>query len=111
MADSKVASARIGNRFNSTHSSMRLLHLVVALSVFGAASSHLHSQPYAINWHTIDGGGGTSTGGVYSMSGTIGQPDAAVWQSDGYALAGGFWGGTATAERAIYLPVVLRGYP
>ena len=26
----------------------------------------------------IDGGGGTSTGGVYSVSGTIGRPDAAA---------------------------------
>ena len=31
---------------------------------------------YSIDWFTIDGGGGTSTGGVYSVSGTIGQPDA-----------------------------------
>ena len=30
---------------------------------------------YSIDWYTIDGGG-TSTGGVYSASGTIGQPDA-----------------------------------
>ena len=39
-----------------------------------------HAQ-YAIDWHTIDGGGGTSTGGPmigvnYSVSGTIGQADA-----------------------------------
>ena len=34
------------------------------------------AQPYTIDWWTIDGGGGTSTGGVYSVSGTIGQPDA-----------------------------------
>jgi hypothetical protein len=31
---------------------------------------------YSIDWSTIDGGGGTSTGGVYSVTGTIGQPDA-----------------------------------
>jgi hypothetical protein len=30
-----------------------------------------------LDWFTIDGGGGTSTGGVYAVSGTIGQPDAA----------------------------------
>jgi len=47
---------------------------------------------YAINWSTIDGGGGTSTGGVYSVSGTIGQPDAGPTMTNGpYALAGGFW--------------------
>ena len=47
---------------------------------------------YAIPWHTIDGGGGTSTGGVYSVSGTIGQPDAGVTMTNGqYAVTGGFW--------------------
>ncbi|MCW5555875.1 MAG: hypothetical protein KIS67_27425 [Verrucomicrobiae bacterium] len=47
---------------------------------------------YAIPWHTIDGGGGTSTVGVYSVSGTIGQPDADVTMSNGqYTLTGGFW--------------------
>jgi len=50
------------------------------------------SQSYAINWHTIDGGGGTSTGGVYSVCGTIGQPDAAPTMTNGqYSLTGGFW--------------------
>jgi hypothetical protein len=28
------------------------------------------AQPYTLDWFTIDGGGGTSTGGVYSVSGT-----------------------------------------
>jgi hypothetical protein len=47
---------------------------------------------YAIPWHTIDGGGGTSTGGVYSVSGTIGQPDAGVTMTNGqYSVTGGFW--------------------
>jgi len=32
--------------------------------------------PYEITWYTIDGGGGTSTGGPYVLTGTIGQPDA-----------------------------------
>ena len=49
-------------------------------------------QTYSIDWFTIDGGGGTSTGGVYSVSGTIGQPDAGVLTGGPYTLAGGFWG-------------------
>ena len=49
-------------------------------------------QSYAIDWFTIDGGGGTSTGGVYSVSGTIGQPDAGRMTGTTYALDGGFWG-------------------
>jgi hypothetical protein len=52
----------------------------------------LSAQTYAINWSTIDGGGGTSTGGVYSVSGTIGQPDAGGPMTNGvYAVTGGFW--------------------
>lgn len=49
-------------------------------------------QNYTIDWFTIDGGGGTSTGGVYSLSGTIGQPDAGRMTGASYALDGGFWG-------------------
>ena len=47
---------------------------------------------YSIDWHQIAGGGGTSTGGVYSVSGTIGQHDAGVTMTGGiYSLTGGFW--------------------
>ena len=50
------------------------------------------AQSYAIDWHTIDGGGGTSTGGVYSLSGTSGQHDAGGPMTGGaYSLTGGFW--------------------
>jgi hypothetical protein len=50
------------------------------------------AQQYSINWHKIAGGGGTSTGGVYSVSGTIGQHDAGGPMSGGnYSVTGGFW--------------------
>jgi len=50
------------------------------------------AQPYSIDWSTVDGGGGTSTGGVYSVSGTIGQPDAGTAMTGGgYSVVGGFW--------------------
>jgi hypothetical protein len=58
--------------------------------VLSSTSSAL--AQYSIDWHTIDGGGGTSTGGVYSVSGTIGQPDAGGPMTGGqYSLTGGFW--------------------
>ena len=51
-----------------------------------------HAQPYSIDWHKVSGGGGTSTGGVYSVSGTIGQHDAGgPMTGGGYSLTGGFW--------------------
>jgi hypothetical protein len=51
------------------------------------------AQPFSIDWSTIDGGGGTSTGGVYSVSGTIGQPDANQQPMTGgnFSVTGGFW--------------------
>ncbi len=50
------------------------------------------AQQYSIDWYKVSGGGGTSTGGTYQVSGTIGQPDAGVAMTGGsYSLTGGFW--------------------
>jgi hypothetical protein len=68
---------------------------------------------YAIDWHTIDGGGGTSTGGVYAVSGTIGQHDAGGPMTNGqYAVTGGFW----VLPQAVQTPgaptlVIAKGAP
>ncbi len=48
--------------------------------------------PYDLTWSTIDGGGATAvTGGVYSLGGTAGQPDAGLSTGGVYSLQGGFW--------------------
>ena len=50
------------------------------------------AQTYSIDWYKVSGGGGTSTGGTYQVSGTIGQPDASGAMSGGnYSVTGGFW--------------------
>lgn len=50
------------------------------------------AQSYSIDWFKVAGGGGTSTGGVYSVNGTIGQHDAGGPMTGGnYSLTGGFW--------------------
>jgi hypothetical protein len=50
------------------------------------------AQTYSIDWYKIAGGGGTSTGATYQVSGTIGQPDASGAMTGGnYSLTGGFW--------------------
>ena len=56
------------------------------------------AQPFAISWFTIDGGGGTSAGGSYSLSGTIGQPDAGLSSGGSFTLSGGFWGAIAIQQ-------------
>jgi hypothetical protein len=63
-----------------------LLALTLLLPVAGFA------QSYTVDWYKISGGGGTSAGGNYQVSGTIGQPDASVAMSGGnYSVTGGFW--------------------
>ena len=74
------------------------LSLLVSLGAFAALGQ------YSIDWFKIAGGGGTSTGGVYSVSGTIGQPDAGGPMTNGqYSVTGGFWA-LPTAVQVIGAP-------
>ena len=54
------------------------------------------AQSFSIDWFTIAGGGGTSSGGDFTLNGTIGQPEAGTMSGGNYSLAGGFWGGIQT---------------
>ena len=63
----------------------------VLAAILGFALS-ARAQTYSINWYKIAGGGGTSAGGTFQMSGTIGQQDASDAMSGGnYSMTGGFW--------------------
>ena len=73
------------------------------LALFGSlwmCATSTHAQSYSIDWFTLDGGGGASDGGVYSVSGTLGQPDAGTMSGGHYSLAGGFWGASQTPPPA-----------
>jgi hypothetical protein len=67
---------------------------------------------YDLTWWTVDASGHTfSTGGGYTLGGTIGQPDAGALTGGDYTLGGGFWRGGAVAVRyQLYLPLTLRGH-
>jgi len=62
------------------------LPVLAALLMLGSAAA----QTYTIDWYSIDGGGGTSSGGNYTVTGTIGQPDAGTASGGSYTLTGGF---------------------
>jgi len=61
------------------------LVLAVMATLTGA-----HAQ-LAVNWTTLDGGGGSSSNAAFAVSGTIGQPDAAVSAGGAFTVRGGFW--------------------
>jgi hypothetical protein len=68
---------------------MKKTFLLTAL--LGLFTPAVHAQ-YDLSWHKIAGGGGNSSGGGYTVSGTIGQHDASGTLSGGsYQLVGGFW--------------------
>ena len=68
---------------------------LVALTILITAISFAQSSggDFEITKSTIDNGGGTSSGGNFSLTGTIGQHDAnrQISTGGGFALAGGFW--------------------
>ena len=75
----------------------KLITIKVTKNILWSMCVLLFSLPvcadYEINWHTIDGGGGTSSGGAYIVRGTAGQPEAGVMAGGSYELLGGFWPG------------------
>lgn len=71
---------------------LKIAACLLWLSTFNCQLSTLRAQSYTVDWYKVAGGGGTSTGGTYQMSGTIGQPDASGAMSGGnYSVTGGFW--------------------
>jgi hypothetical protein len=61
--------------------------------ILAVAFASVACGDYQIFWHTIDGGGGQSSGGQYILTGTIGQPDAGYSEGGRYEVLGGFWPG------------------
>ncbi len=77
----------------------RLHRRVLAIAVAGAAlSSAARAQQYALDWWTIDGGGGSCSDGLRGglvLRGTIGQPEAGALGTGDLRLTGGFWAALA----------------
>jgi hypothetical protein len=94
----------------SSHPLMLLVGSLAALLLVASIVLAQTGGGYDLSWSTIDGGGYTfSTGGDYTLGGTVGQPDAGSLTGGGYTLVGGFWGGVA--QYCVYLPLVLRDSP
>jgi hypothetical protein len=76
------------------HTMTRVLPALAAIGTLAAAAS----AQLSISWFTIDSGGGTSSGGGFTISGTFGQPDASTALTGGsFTLTGGFWPGIVRA--------------
>ena len=73
-----------------------LLTLALATATATATTTSASSGGgYDLTWIKVaEGGISTSTGGTFTLGGTIGQLDAGVLAGGDYRLSGGFWYGT-----------------
>jgi hypothetical protein len=79
---------------------MKRLFSILSLGTLALTLAGLtgQAQTFTLDWFSIDGGGGKSTGGVYAVTGTIGQPDAGQMSGGQFVLQGGFWGVIAAVQ-------------
>ena len=79
-----------GLRLRATLSALLLLITTAVLA------ENYNGPVYDLSWHSIDGGGGFSSGGGYELTGTIGQHDAGEMIGGVYTLQGGFMAAPVT---------------
>jgi hypothetical protein len=80
--------------------------LVLAVLLFGSTAS-AQQGAYRLAWATV-AGGGTSSGGIYTIAAVAAQPEVSAAMSGGtYTMGGGVWG-SPIAPRHTYLPLLLR---
>ncbi len=64
--------------------------------------------PYAIDWSSLGGSTGISTGGIYSVRGAVGLVDSDLMHSASYTVAGNFGSGTVILPDAFYVGIDLQ---
>ena len=74
------------------HNSLRNISLVILFVgvMLPQPVSAGTGGPYVLEWTTIDGGGTTSSGDEYVLTGMIGQPDVDFSVGGRYQVIGGF---------------------
>ncbi len=70
----------------------------------------VNAQPYSVDWHKVSGGGGTSLGSGFSISGTIesNTTQGGPLTGGGYSVTGGFW--AAHAVQTPSAPTLTTSY-
>lgn len=83
--------------------------LILILAVFSVVLAR--SGQFELPWHSIDSGGGTSSGGEFALRAAVGQAEASSLSGGAFALDGGFLihpvlpGGE---QEAIFLPLLRK---
>jgi hypothetical protein len=76
---------------------MKTLIQIVLILTFATIAARAQ---YTIESSAINGGGGKSQGGRFTVEGTIGQPVVGISNGGRYQIDGGFWGGVQVVQVA-----------
>jgi hypothetical protein len=80
------------NRKSGIPTTARVWAMAVLLLTASRPALGQSGGAYDLRWNTFDGGGGLGIGGgIYSLGGTVAQPDAGPLSGGVYGLQGGFW--------------------
>ncbi len=78
------------NRYRSTYlSTVAVLALALVLYA-GAGQARAQSGGFSLTWNTAPGGGGTSSGGQFTLQGTAGQKQTDTLQGGQFGLTSGY---------------------
>jgi hypothetical protein len=84
-----------------------LLVTLLILIAFGTAV--LAQSGYLLTSNVVAGGGGSLQAGSYSLTGTIGQPEAGHdFAAGAYTFHGGFWYLGPSDSQKVLIPIVIR---
>lgn len=98
-ARGKSRSARVVLFFSIT------VGLTVVLASAPRALAQSSGGQFEITRHTINNGGGSSSGSTYVLNGSMAQPEASLQSASGgnFQLTGGFWANGATGGQGDFL--------
>lgn len=78
---------------------MRTFIIFLICTCASFLTRELHAQSFYITGHVVAGGGGTSQGSGFSITGTIGQAEASPRLQNGcWSVDPGFWGAYAAVN-------------
>ena len=95
----KTESGRLGAR-EIGRLKLSVLHyqFPLAVALVLASEPAMRAQSYSLDWSSLAGGGGDSSGGAYSLAGALGQSDVGPMSGGSFTLEGGFGTVVATTQ-------------
>lgn len=90
--------------------SITILILVGVLLLTGVAVT-IAADVVGLSSSVVPGGGGTSTGGSFTVNGSVGQSAVSTSTGGSYSVAGGYWTSQPSeteSESRVFLPFIQR---